>query len=256
MRTDPQQRQSILKRRAAKAFGLLLLTTLGASSRAATSSNAASALNLDRFQPAINAFVASDWINPPPRHAILFVGSSIFRQWTNLTAQMAPLPVFNRAFGGSRTAEVLHHMDRIVLPYEPRIIVYYCGSNDVNAGEPAAATGANFRQFVARVHERLPATLVFFVSINRAPQKLDRWNVVDEANRLAHEFCAGDRRLGFIDVTPALFDAQGNPRLDLYQKDQLHFKPPAYEAFAAIIKPRLVEAWRQLPPPAGDSPRK
>ena len=196
-----------------------------------------------RFQPAIDAFLDSDKINPPPRQAILFIGSSIFRQWENLKEQMAPLPVFNRAFGGSRTGEVLFYMDKIVLPYEPAIIVYYCGSNDVNAGEKAEAISGRFREFVARVHAKLPDTRIFYVSINRAPQKKDRWDVVDEANRRVHAYCLTDERLGFIDVNPALFDREGNPRLDLYREDQLHFKPHAYAEFTAIIKPIVAKAW-------------
>ncbi len=61
------------------------------------------------------------------------------------------------------------------------------------------------------------------------------------------DFCAGERRLAFIDVNLALFDAQGDARLELSQRDQLHFKAAAYEAFAAIIKPKLVEAWPRVP---------
>jgi len=44
-----------------------------------------------RFEEAIQAFLAADRVSPPPKHAILFVGSSIFRQWTNVAEQMAPL---------------------------------------------------------------------------------------------------------------------------------------------------------------------
>ena len=45
-----------------------------------------------RFQPAIDAFLEDDKISPPPRQAILFIGSSIFRGWESLKEQMAPLP--------------------------------------------------------------------------------------------------------------------------------------------------------------------
>ncbi len=196
-----------------------------------------------RFQPTIDAFLEDDRINPPPKKAILFIGSSIFRQWANLKKQMAPLPVFNRAFGGSRTGEILFYMDKIVLPYEPKIIVYYCGSNDINAGENAEAISGRFREFVARVHAKLPDTRIFFVSINRAPEKEKRWDVVDEANRHVRAYCLTDKRLGFIDVNPALFDREGNPRLELYQEDKLHFKPHAYAEFTAIIKPIIATAW-------------
>lgn len=199
-----------------------------------------------RFAADIEAFLEQDKLNPPPKGAILFIGSSIFRQWKDLKDQMAPLPVFNRAFGGSRTSEILFYMDRIVLPYEPRIIVYYCGSNDVNAGAIAESILGNFRQFAERVHAKLPATSIYYVSINRAPQKMDRWDIVDSANRLVRDYCATDRRLGFIDVNPALFDREGNPRMELYQADKLHFKAPAYEEFTAIIKPVISKAWSEV----------
>lgn len=196
-----------------------------------------------RFETAIEAFLKEDQTNPPPKGAILFIGSSIFRQWTKLKEQMAPLPVFNRAFGGSQTSDILYHMDKIVLPYEPKLIVYYCGSNDVNANQRAEAISDRFRQFVARVRLRLPQTRVLFVSINRAPQKKDRWNVVDAANKLVKEYCESDKRLDFIDVNPVLFDSQGQPRVELYQPDQLHFLEPAYDEFTAILKPVITKVW-------------
>ncbi len=198
-----------------------------------------------RFQPAIDAFLEEDKVNPPPKQAILFIGSSIFREWESLEEQMAPLPVFNRAFGGSRTGDILFYMNKIVLPYEPTIIVYYCGSNDINAGEGGEAISGRFREFAARVHANLPDTRIFFVSINRAPQKKGRWDIVDEANRQVRAYCLTDRRLDFIDVNPALFDHAGNPRLELYQEDRLHFKAEAYVEFTIIIKPIIVAAWEK-----------
>jgi hypothetical protein len=196
-----------------------------------------------RFAENIAAFLERDRVSPPPRDGILFIGSSIFRQWTDVEQDMAPLPAFNRAFGGSRTWEVLHYMDKIVLPYRPRIIVYYCGSNDVNAGESAEAITGRFKDFVARVEKSLPGTKVFFVSINRAPEKRARWNVVDAANAQIEAFAKASSTVDYIDVNPALFDAKGEPRLDLYVEDQLHLRRPAYVEFTKIIKPVLASAW-------------
>jgi hypothetical protein len=167
---------------------LRLLVSLGLAAAAL-----AQPANPERHARAIDAFLEQDRTAPPPRDAILFIGSSIFRQWSGLTAHMAPLPVFNRSFGGSQTHEILHYMDRIVLPYSPAIIVYYCGSNDINAGASAETIAANYRAFVERVH--------------------------------------------------ALFDSAGEPRLELYRKDLLHFEPPAYDAVAAIVRPVIEAAW-------------
>jgi hypothetical protein len=198
------------------------------------------------FAAQIAAFVDHDRTAPPPREAILFIGSSIFNQWTTLKEQMAPLPVFNRAFGGSRTWEVLHYMDKIVLPYKPRIIVYYTGSNDVNAGELAPAIESRTKAFVSRVHEALPGTRIYYVGINRSPDKRARWNVVDQVNGDLKALSATTPYLKYIDLNPVLFDAKGEPRGELYRPDGLHFFPPAYELFTAIIKPVLTEAWQQM----------
>ncbi len=204
-------------------------------------------LSPNRFQKDIEAFLAADRTSPPPRGGILFIGSSIFRQWEKLPQQMAPLPVYNRAFGGSLTTDVLYYMDRVVLPYEPRVIVYYCGSNDINAGRTADEIFTGFRLFTERVQAKLPHTRIIYVSINRAPQKKDKWSVVNAANELAREYCAKNTKqdaLSYVDVNPALFDQSGQPRLELYQPDKLHFKEPAYEAFATILKPAVLRAWK------------
>jgi hypothetical protein len=153
----------------------------------------------------IERFLEQDKTRPPPQGGILFIGSSIFREWADLEKQMAPLPVFNRAFGGSRTWEVLHYADKVAA--------------------------------------RLSETRIFYVSINKAPEKQHLWNVVDQANSRVREYTKGDRRLGFIDVNPVLFDAAGKPRLELYREDQLHFHPPAYAEFARIIRPVVEKAW-------------
>jgi hypothetical protein len=198
------------------------------------------------FAGDIQRFLAEDKVSPPPQQGILFIGSSIFRQWADLKTQMAPLPVFNRAFGGSRTWEVLHYMDKIVLPYRPRIIVYYCGSNDVDAGASAAEITDNFKAFVDNVAKELPATRILFTSIIKAPEKKALWNVVDQANAQIRDYTAHNKHLGFIDVNPVVFDAAGNPRLELYRDDLLHYYPPAYVEFTKIIRPVIEKTWKEV----------
>jgi lysophospholipase L1-like esterase len=180
---------------------------------------------------------------PPATGAVVFVGSSIFRRWTRLSEQMAPLPVVNRAIDGIQTMHVLAMIDRTVLPLQPKVVVYYCGSNDVDAGDSAEAIFGRIRQFVDRVSAALPATRIVFVSINRAPEKQDRWDVVDADNRQVEAYAAKTTRLQYVDVNPVLFNRDGSPRIDLYMPDELHLRPPAYEGFARILKPILTKAF-------------
>jgi lysophospholipase L1-like esterase len=174
---------------------------------------------------------------------IVFVGSSIFHRWTNLAQQMAPLPVLNRAVDGTQTADMLRMLDSDVLASRPKVIVYYCGSNDVDAGEPAARIFERIRQFVARVATALPETRIVFVSINRAPEKRDLWTIVDTVNHQVEAYAAGTKHLQYVDVNPILFNRDGTPRIELYLSDQLHFRPAAYEELASVLKPVLTQAF-------------
>ena len=174
---------------------------------------------------------------------IVFVGSSIFHRWTRLASQMAPLPITNIAFDGSVTADMLRIVDSRVIPLQPKVIAYYCGSNDVSLGDPAAAIVGRIVRFIERVSAALPESRVVFVSINRAPSKEDRWDVVGDVNRQIKMYAASHPHVEYVDVNPALFDANEQPRLDLYMSDELHLRPPAYEGFAKILKPVLTRSF-------------
>ena len=175
---------------------------------------------------------------------ILFVGSSIFARWTHLDAQMAPLPVLNRAISGTVTQDQLDRVSRWVFPYQPRIIVYYCGSNDVGAGDAAAPIVARTKRFIEVVHEKLPETFIYYTAIMKAPDKRDLWDVVDEVNKEMDRYSHQARNAGFIDLNPVLFH-DGNLRENLFLPDQLHFRPEstAYLEFSQVVKPILTKAW-------------
>jgi lysophospholipase L1-like esterase len=173
---------------------------------------------------------------------IVFVGSSIFHRWTQLEAQMAPLPVANIAFDGAQTDDWNRLIDSRVIPLKPRVLAYYCGSNDVDAGDSAARIVVRIRQFIDRVSTALPGTRIVFVSVNRAPEKRDRWDVVDDINRQIQKYAEKNPRVQYVDVNPALANADGSPRMELFMNDQLHLRPPAYEEFARILKPVLAKA--------------
>ena len=197
------------------------------------------------FENEIRDILRDDRTNPPPEGGVLFTGSSIFRFWHTLKKDMHPLPVHNRAFGGARTWEVLHYMDRLVLPLNPKLIVYYCGSNDIGSGSEPRDILIRFQQFVDRVKKCLPYTKTYYVSINLAPQKMDKWDRINETNTIIEHYCINAHELGFIDINPAFFTDQANPRMELYIDDGLHFMPDAYRECTRIIKPVLEQAWHE-----------
>jgi len=201
----------------------------------------AALIALSSFVPTDAA--AQDPTAPAARGGIVFVGSSIFHRWTDLQKQMAPLPVLNRALDGLQTTDVLRSLDSDLVRSRPKVIAYYCGSNDVDAGDAAEAIFDRIRQFIVRVEAALPGTRVVFVSINRAPEKRDRWDVVDAVNHLVQMYAAQTKHVQYVDVNPVLFNRDGKPRLELYLSAGLHFRPAAYEEFTRILKPVLTRAY-------------
>jgi lysophospholipase L1-like esterase len=183
----------------------------------------------------------------PGSGGIVFVGSSIFHRWTGLQAQMAPLPIINIAFDGAITSDMLRLVDARVVPLRPKVVAYYCGSNDISGGEPAAPIVSRIRQFIDRALAALPGAQVVFVSINRAPEKQDRWSVVDDVNRQIEQYASTHKRVTYVDVNPALFNADGTPRAELFLSDGLHLRPAAYDGFTRILKPVLAAAFAAQP---------
>ncbi len=121
------------------------------------------------WEPDISAFEAADRTDPPSTGAVLFAGSSSIRMWTSVEEDFKGTPVINRGFGGSTMADLIHYAHRIVVPYEPRLVVVYEGDNDVASGMSAEEVFDDYRRFVALVRNRLPQTRIAFISIKPSP---------------------------------------------------------------------------------------
>jgi len=175
----------------------------------------------------------------------VFTGSSIFQFWTHLKDQMAPLPVLNRAIAGTVTQDMLNRIGQLVLPYQPRIVVYYCGSNDISAGEDAGPIVERTKRYVQILHEKSPSTFFYYTTIQKAPEKRARWQVVEAVNREMERYSRQAHNVGYIDLNPVLFDSHNDIRENLFLPDGLHFRPDssAYLEFSQIVKPILTKAW-------------
>lgn len=187
------------------------------------------------FAKEINAFTASDATSPPPRGAILFIGSSSIRLWKTLKQDFPDLTVINRGFGGSQIIDSVNYADRIVFPYKPRHIVMYAGGNDINARKSPQQVFADFKTFVAQVHAELPRAKISYISIAPNPARWSQIGEVREANRLIGEFTRTDRRLAFIDTFSHMLGADGRPLPDIYVDDHLHMNPKGYLIWKEIV---------------------
>jgi lysophospholipase L1-like esterase len=192
-----------------------------------------------QFEPAIRGFEARDKTNPPPKDAVLLIGSSSIRMWTNAATQLSGHAIINRGFGGSHLSDSIAFVDRIVLPYQPKVILLYAGDNDLAAGKSTTQVFNNFKEFVAKVQAGLPKAKIGFISIKPSPSREKLLPQSREANALIREFTKMDDRLFYVDIFTPMLDANDRPREELFIKDRLHMNPKGYEIWAGIIKPLL-----------------
>lgn len=186
-------------------------------------------------------FDASDRTNPPPKHAILFVGSSTIRFWKSLAQDFPGKPVFNRGFGGSQIFEATALADRLIFPYEPRLIVFYSGDNDLNAGKSPEQVFADFQEFVKTVHARLPETTIAVISIKPCPARWKLKGQVMTVNANIQAVSLQDPKVKFIDIAPLMLGEDGKPKPELFKADGLHPSQKCYEMWARVITPYLNE---------------
>jgi lysophospholipase L1-like esterase len=200
---------------------------------------AARAADPRRFATDIAAFEAADKANPPPRHAVLFIGSSSIVRWKTLARDFPKHQVINRGFGGSELADSVYYFDRIVAPYQPRIIVLFAGSNDINGGKTPDEVFEDFKAFAAKVRAALPQTRLDYISITTSPSRWSQYQKVQQANRLIREYISQDSHLGYINVLPAMLGPDGRPKPDIYALDRLHMNAKGYAIWQPIIAPYL-----------------
>jgi len=195
----------------------------------------------NRFAGEIKAFAEWDSKNAVPADSVLFVGSSSIRLWR--THERYPdLPVINRGFGGSHISDVIHFAERIVLPYQPKAIVFYAGDNDIAGGKSAPRVCDDYRRFVGLVRARLPAVRIIFITIKPSESRWALWPQMQKANESIRALCATDPRLFFADLAAPLLGSDGKPNSDLFLNDKLHLSAKGYQIWSSTLAPIIQKA--------------
>jgi lysophospholipase L1-like esterase len=216
------------------------LAAQGAAAGATQRAAAPSQNEQDRWESTIKKFEDADKVTPPPQNAIVFIGASSIVRW-NLSSSFPELgpQAINRGFGGSLAADSTRYAERIVLPYRPRIVVFYAGDNDVEANHTPEQIAGDFTAFERKVHAALPATQIIFISIKPSIRRWPWIEQIKSANALVQRYCATHSHLTFVDIVPQMIGADGKPRKELLVEDGLHMTPAGYKIWNDELRPLL-----------------
>jgi lysophospholipase L1-like esterase len=201
----------------------------------------AQAAAANKWEKTIAEFEAKDKESPPPKDAVLFVGSSTIRLWD--TAKSFPyFATINRGFGGSQMSDAAHFAKRLINVYRPRLVVLYEGDNDLGAKKTPQQVAADFDSLLATVRADLPKTPIIVIGIKPSPK---RWALIDQqraTNKLLAERCEKDGRATFLSVEKPMLGADGQPQASLFREDNLHLSDEGYILWNSLLAPIVQKA--------------
>jgi lysophospholipase L1-like esterase len=187
---------------------------------------------------------AFDKLNQAEKYSdqsILFVGSSSIRLWNTIKDEMAPYPVIQRGFGGSRTPDVVQNMKRIAYPLQFKAVVIFVG-NDIT-GSPndlsPTETMLNFKEMVKILHSKYRKLPVFIVEITPCQSRWKQWPQIKQTNAMLKEYCQKGKNLVFIETAKSYLNGKGEPNNDLFRDDCLHLNHQGYLIWGKLIKGRI-----------------
>jgi len=192
------------------------------------------------FYKDIQHFKELDHQHTPPKKAILFIGSSSFTKWKDVSDYFPGYTIINRGFGGSTLKDLIYYFNDLVPVYQPRQVVIYCGENDLaNDATPADSAVSRFKQLYGLIRGYNKKVPVAFISIKPSPVRAKYIPKVRDANAAIRTFIAKQKNARYIDVFPAMLGEDGRPISNIFLGDSLHMNAGGYQIWQKIMRPYL-----------------
>jgi len=175
------------------------------------------------------------------RNAILFAGSSSIRLWSTLEKDMAPYPVIQRGFGGSKLSDLAIYAKRIFDPHPCSAIVLFV-ANDITGSDQDKSpqeVAFLFRNVLRTIRKSHPETPVFWIEITPTASRWKVWPEIQKANKLIKDICNSQENLFFIKTDFAFLNKDGMPKDELFRDDRLHLNEKGYAEWTEIVKKEL-----------------
>jgi len=188
-------------------------------------------------------FNKQDSISAPPKGAILLIGSSSFRKWTDVQSYFPGYKIINRAFGGSTLPEVSAYADQNIAKYHPKQVIIYCGENDLASSDTVTPMVVfnRFKQLFKIIRSRAGEVNVTFVSIKPSPIRKKLQLKVEESNKLIEAFLKTRSGTAFIDVYHPMLVKDRDINGSIFTSDSLHMNPKGYAIWKKVMLPYMLK---------------
>jgi len=174
---------------------------------------------------------------------IVVIGSSIIDYWRHMTQDLAPLPCLNAGAAGARTFDLQPFVEDLAVKLRPKVIVYYCGSNDVTAGHTASEVFSGFEDFYKAVKRQLGDVKFLYVGVVNCPFK--KFLGCDDVVTATNAQIKAAQLPDVVVIDPNELEPRFVNDWSIYLNDGLHMKDSGYELLGATILPALKELYEK-----------
>ena len=151
----------------------------------------------EKWEAEIAKLEAQDRSHPDPEDAILFIGSSSIRRWTDIDADMSPRKAINRGYGGAKFSDLAVYIERIVAPHRFKALVVFVGNDIVGKRDDKspAEVARLFKYIVDQVRKTHPTQPIFLVAVTPTPSRFKVWPEIRQANAELEKICEAGKSL-------------------------------------------------------------
>jgi lysophospholipase L1-like esterase len=119
------------------------------------------------------------------------------------------------------------------------MIFLRAGGNDLHARKSPEQVFADFREFVATVHGRLPNADVVFIGLSPSIARWSEAGATQRLNGLVKDYALRTPRVIYIETYNMSLGPDGKPRPELFVADKLHFSSEGYKLLVERVRPYL-----------------
>lgn len=189
-------------------------------------------LNREDLIPAQQAALA--------QQPVIFVGSSSIRLFHDLDTIFYKNPVIKKGFGGAKIQDVIHYRQDLILQYQPKLVVFYLGVNDVlyRDYENISELTTPLFTLLNELQRKQPHT--YFVLLAQRPIDTPRFsNEIHAYNIALADYALQQHQVFFVDINDALMRPDRTLNPELLHWDGLHLNENGYRVWGNAIYKQL-----------------
>ena len=139
--------------------------------------------------------------------------------------------------------DVINYADDVILKYDPKQIVIYCGENDFAAVDTISPeiVFSRFVNLISVIRNKYTDVPIIYISLKPSPSKINMMHKIIAFNTMVAVYSAQQSNITFANIYSRMLTPDGQPDTSYFYDDKLHMNEKGYAVWNEVLRPLLVE---------------